>query len=234
MVKRIAEVDAMFAINHAATALIIKRRFPAVTMFWLLISVQLMELLWVLFNYVGLEKTTTELSVRSVSDIHLAYMPYSHSIASAVALSVIVWFTFSRGLRKPIVGLALAVGVLSHLGLDLITHAPDIQIAPGIDQPKFGLGLYGAAPLAAFVIEIVYGVFCWWIYRGGKALLGVILFFNIANLSLLSPAVPGPEEFLAGRPMLVVTIIAVQIVVTLILVGVFSVRPERRSVTPPR
>src|SRR5262245_61215000 len=158
----------MFAINHAATALIIKRRFPAVTMFWLLISVQLMELLWVLFNYVGLEKTTTESSVNSVSDIHLAFMPYSHSIASAVALSVIVWLVFSKGIGKPVFGLALAIGVLSHLGLDLITHAPDIQIAPGIDQPKFGLGLYGAAPLAAFFIEIVYGVFCWWIYRGGK------------------------------------------------------------------
>ena len=105
-----------------------------------------MELLWVLFDYVGLAKTTTEPSVRSVSDIHLAFMPYSYSIASAVALAVIVWLIFAKGFRHTAVGLALGVGVPSHLGLDLVTHAPDVSIAPGMNQSKFGLGLYGAAP----------------------------------------------------------------------------------------
>ena len=214
----------MFAINHAATALIVKRRFPAAPMIGLLISVQLMELFWLLFNYIGLERTTTEPSVRSVSDIHLAFMPYSHSIASAVALAVIVWLIFAKGFRRPAVGLALGVGVLSHLVLYLVTHAPDISIAPGLNHPKFGLGLYGAAPVAAFVVEILYGVFCWWIYRGGRALLAIIVLFNIANLSLLSAGVPGPEEYLAGRPTLVVTVIALQIAATLTLVGVFSRR----------
>jgi hypothetical protein len=92
----------MFAINHAATALIVKRQFPIAPMIWLLISVQLMELLWVLFNHVGLEKTTTEPSVKSVSDIHLAYMPYSHSMASAVALAVIALLIARR--FQPTVG----------------------------------------------------------------------------------------------------------------------------------
>ena len=219
----------MFAINHAATALIVKRQFPTAPMIWLLISVQLMELLWVLFNYVGLEKTTTEPIVKSVSDIHLAFMPYSHSMASAVALAVIALLIGRR--FQPVVGVALSVGVLSHLFLDLITHAPDIQIAPGIDQPRFGLGLYSAAPLAAFVIEIVYGVFCWWVYRGGKGLFVVIVLFNIANLSLLSPAVPGPEGLLAGRPMLVVTVIALQIAATLTLVGIYSKRSQSGVLT---
>jgi hypothetical protein len=219
----------MFAINHAATALIVKRRFPTASIILLLISVQLMELLWVLFNYVGLEKTTTEPSVKSVSDIHLAFMPYSHSIGSAVALSVLVWLIFAKGFRKPAVGMALGVGVLSHLVLDLLTHAPDISIPPGINQPKFGLGLYGAAPLVAFVVEVLYGVFCWWVYRGGRALFVVIVLFNLANLSLLSPAVPGPEEYLAGRPILIVTVIALQIIATLTLVGVFSERPASNS-----
>jgi hypothetical protein len=216
----------MFAINHAATALIIKRKFPATPMVWILLSVQLMELLWVLLNYVGIEKTTTEISMKSVSDIHLAFMPYSHSIASAFVLSFVVLLIFAKGLRKPVVGLALGAGVLSHLILDLITHAPDISIAPGIDQPKFGLGLYGTVPLTAFVIEILYGIFCWWFFGGGKGLFTVIVLFNLANLSLLSPAVPGPEEFLAGRPLLVVTVIAVQIAATLTLVGAFSMRPR--------
>ena len=215
----------MFAINHAATALLVKRAFPSARMLWLLISVQLMEIMWVVFNYLGVERTTTEATLRSVADVHLAYMPYSHSIASGLVLSLVAWAVGAKLLRQSRLGWALALGVISHLVLDLITHAPDIVLAPGIDHPKLGLGFYSAAPLVAFFIEIVYGVFCWWIYRGGKALLAVIVLFNLANLSMLSSAVPGPEALLAGHPTLIVTVIALQIAVTLTLVGVFSRRP---------
>src|SRR5262249_14225520 len=117
-----------------------------------------------------------------------------------------------------------AAGVLSHLVLDLITHAPDIALAPGIEGIKVGLGLYSRAPFLAFILEIAYGILCWWIYRGARSLLLIIVIFNIANLSLLSPAVRGPEELLAGRPMMVVNVVAMQIVVTLILIWWFSRR----------
>ncbi len=56
----------VFAINHAATALLVKRKYPEARMLWLLISVQLMELLWVIFNYFGVEITTTEKTVKSL------------------------------------------------------------------------------------------------------------------------------------------------------------------------
>jgi hypothetical protein len=211
----------VFAINHAATALLVKRKYPQAPMLRLLLSVQFMEFLWVILNYLGVEKTTTEPTVKSVSDIHLAYMPYSHSILSAVVLAVAGYVIVRKFTGKPVLGIAVGVAIVSHLILDLITHAPDIALAPGVDQPRFGLGLYGNAPLTAFVIEIIYGAFCWWIYKGNKALLAVILLFNLANLSMLSSAVPGPEEKLAG---LIVTVIAVQIAVTLTLVGLLSRR----------
>jgi hypothetical protein len=41
----------MFAIDHAATALLVKRRYPSVPMTPLLVSVQAMELAWVGLNY---------------------------------------------------------------------------------------------------------------------------------------------------------------------------------------
>src|SRR5215470_15429260 len=72
----------MFAIDHAATALLLKRRYPSVSLTPLLLSVQAMELAWVGLNYLGIERTTTETAVRSVADIHLAYMPFSHSVAT--------------------------------------------------------------------------------------------------------------------------------------------------------
>jgi hypothetical protein len=218
----------VFAINHAATALLIKRRFPQEPIVPLLISVQLMELLWVVLNLFGIERTTTEASVHSVSDIHLAYMPYSHSVLMSVAFAVVAWFILSVVFRRSGLALAVAIGIVSHLVLDLVTHARDIAIAPGFDSIKLGLGLYSAFPLVAFILELLYGIFCWWIYEGGRALLAIIVLFNAANLSLLSPAVPGPESLLANRPTLIVLFISVQILITLLLVGLYSLRPPPR------
>jgi len=215
----------MFAVDHAATALLLKRRYPSVPIAPLLLAVQAMELAWVTLNYLGIEHTTTEPVVRSVADIHLAWMPYSHSVMTALGAAVLAWAVIELGMGQRTLGRAVALGIASHLVLDLVTHAHDIVLWPGRISPRLGLGLYDAAPLAAFAVEMAYGVFCWWIYRGGRGLLAFVVLGNMANLSLLSPSIPGPEAFLAGRPLVVVTLIALQIVVTLLLTGVLARGP---------
>ena len=111
----------MFAINHAATGLIIKKIFPGVPIVAILVSVQLIEGLWVILNFFGIEKTTTQNRVDSVSDVHLEYMPFSHSIVSTVVLAVGAWILFTFGFKAPDTGTAVALGICSHLVLDLIT-----------------------------------------------------------------------------------------------------------------
>ena len=209
----------MFAVDHAATALLIKRRYPSVSMAPLLVSVQAMELAWVTLNYLGIERTTTAPTVRSVADIHLAYMPFSHSVTTALGCALLAWILFEKGLGRPLLGRAIGLGVVSHLVLDLMTHAPDIALWPGSTFPQFGLGLYGHAPMLGLVLEMVYGVFCWWMYGGSSFLLAAIVFGNLANLSLFSAAIPGPEQLLAGHPLVLVTFIFGQIVTTLTLIG---------------
>ena len=212
----------MFAINHAATALIIKKIFKDVPIIWILLSVQLVELLWVLLNYLGIEKTTTEKEVKYVGDVHLSYMPYSHSIISMLGIAIIAWLILSKGFDLNDIGLAVGIGILSHLLLDLITHGRDISMAPFINNPKFGFGLYSKLPVPAFFLEIGYGVACWWIYGGSYTLLALILLFNLANLSMFFTAIPGIEKRMANRPLLITTVIFVQIMVTLSAVGLLS------------
>lgn len=209
----------MFAINHAATALLVRRRFPRAPLVPLLVAVQLMEIAWVVLNVLGIERVETETAVHSVADIHLARMPYSHSVATMAGVAFLAWALLRFGFRRPTLAVAFAAGVLSHLVLDLVTHAPDIQLAPGLEWPKLGLGLYAALPLGALALELGYGFLCWRAARGGRALLVTIVLFNLANLSILSPSVPGPEGLLAGHPQWIVGFIALQIAVTLWLVG---------------
>ena len=215
----------MFAINHAATALLVKRRFPAAALVPVLISVQAMELAWVVLNYVGIERTTTGPVVRDVTDIHLASMPYSHSVAVAAGISLFVWLLLEKGLNRAVLGRAVGVGILSHLVLDLLTHGHDIVLWPVFSSPRLGLGLYSAAPIGAFILELSYGVVCWVLYRGSRSLLALVVLGNVANISLFVSGVAGPESYLAGRPLLVVTLVAAQIVVTIPLVGVCARRP---------
>ena len=164
----------MFAINHAATGLIIKKIYPDVPMTVILVSVQLIEIFWVVLNFIGVEKTTTENRVRSVSDVHLEYMPFSHSVVSTAVLAAGAGILFALGFKALDVGIAVALGICSHLVLDLISHARDIAIAPFLDSRKFGLGLY-EKPAVAFVFETIYGIFCWWVYGGSTALFWIIV-----------------------------------------------------------
>lgn len=211
----------MFAIDHAATALLLKRRYPSVPMAPLLLSVQAMELGWVGLNYLGIERTTTRRVVRSVADVQLADMPYSHSVAVPLAADVLTWWMLEkRGNRA--LARAVALGVASHLVLDLATHNHDIVLWPGRAKPKLGLGLYGSAPMAAFAVEFAYGLLCWGLYRGDRRLLAVIVLANLANASMFSRKISGPERLLAGHPLRVVSFVFGQIVATLILVGALA------------
>ncbi len=212
----------MFAINHAATALVIKKMYGTVPMIWILISVQIMELLWVVLNFLGLERTTTDKEVRYVGNIHLSEMPYSHSVVTMTGAAVMSWLVLSQGLGRPDIGAAVGLGIASHFILDLITHDRDIPAAPFIKGPKFGLGLYARLPVPAFFVEIGYGLVCWSIYGGSRLLFATIVFFNLANLSMFFKTIPGIERMMAGKPRLITSVVFLQIVITLVLVGVLS------------
>ncbi|MBT8468433.1 MAG: hypothetical protein KJN97_06760 [Deltaproteobacteria bacterium] len=216
----------MFAINHAAAALVIKRRFPTVRMAFILFSVQAVELLWVALNLVGVEATTTDAAVRSVQNIHLVHMPWSHSIATTLVFALVAWTLIRFGLGKPKTAIAVALGIASHLLLDLATHSPDIAIAPGSTMSKLGAGFYASAPFVAFLLELAFGIACWRVYRGSLWLLFAIIGFNVANVSMFFPQLVGIEAMLAGQPTTLTLVILVQILVTLVMVGWLS---RRRS-----
>jgi hypothetical protein len=132
----------MFAMDHAATALALARRYPRVPMPALLVSVQLMELVWVALNLVGIERSTTDPSVHTVAGIHLSYMPYSHSVATMLGAALLAAGVLWTVTRRRDLAAAIGLGIGSHLMLDLLVHAPDLALAPGVPTPKLGLGLY--------------------------------------------------------------------------------------------
>jgi hypothetical protein len=217
----------MNAINHAETALLLKKRWPALPLIPALISVQLIESLWVFLNLANVEVTTTEPSVHALNDIHLSYMPYSHSLGSVLLIAALCWFVLAKVMHRPSWAIPVAVGVVSHIALDVMVHAHDIEIIPGLVPMKIGSGLYDV-PVLAFVVEMLYGVFCWWTFRGSPRLLAAIVGLNLAAVSFYAPQIWGPETLLAGHPKIFALAILAHIVLGQVAVGFFA----RRSYCP--
>ena len=173
-----------------------------------------MEFAWVLLNYLGIEQTTTEPVVRYVGDIHTAYMPFSHSILTALAAALLAW-SIAAAVGRARLGGVLALGILSTLFLDpRRTTATSRSHLFRVHRSSAHFWT-GRLPLAAFLLELGYGCVCWRVFRGTSALLALIVGFNLANVSLFFRAIPGPEDLMAGRPLLLVTVILVQIIATL-------------------
>lgn len=212
----------MYAINHAATGLLLKKKNANVPILPLLISTQLIELLWVLFNFLGIEHFAV-----SGGKIHLDHLPYSHSIFSTTLLALISYAVIRWVLNNRQLALPFALGVLSHVILDVLFHEKDIQLSPFSESPAWGFGII-AHPLLNFALEFLYGVLCWWYYGGSKRLLSVIIVFNILDLPVMLASGDALNIFII-HPFLLPAFILFQILITWYLVHRFSKIPEINS-----
>lgn len=109
---------------------------------WLwFIAVQWLDVIWSILVLLGIEKLRIVPGFTQGSALDLYYMPYTHGLIGALALSAIfagIAVQFFRRQRAAIF-FALAAAVFSHWILDLAVHVPDLWIWDGI---KAGFGLW--------------------------------------------------------------------------------------------
>jgi hypothetical protein len=217
----------MYAVSHAATALPLTRQAPRAGLWTLLIAVQAIELLWVIFTYTGLEHI-------DIIDgrIHLGFLPYSHSVGSALMFAAVAWAmvrTLSRDTRLATV---IAIAIVSHVVLDIIHHEPDIRLLPFLRGPRLGLGLT-LHPLADALVEVAYGVLCWQIFGGSWALLAGILVLNALDLPFMFAKANAAGQ-IARQPAILTTVVLVQIVVSWMVIWALARRRAAQLVACPR
>jgi hypothetical protein len=203
-----------YPISHASAALVLKRKFPRVGLIPLLISVQAVELLWIIFSYLSIER-----AVITPDAVHLSFLPYSHSIATGVLLAALVW-GMGKSARRSTVGVAIALGILSHIALDIIHHEPDIALLPLAWGPRIGLNLQGY-PILDFVVELAFCVACWKIFDGSRELLIGIVVFNLLNIPLMFPP-SGSLTPLVNHPNVLPTLILIEVLATGFLIWWFG------------
>jgi hypothetical protein len=137
-------------IGHYALAFGAKKVAPSVSLGTAFIACQFADMLWPAFLGLGLEVVEIEPGNTLVTPLNFVSYPYSHSLVMLLVWAALFALVYRivKGSR-PMAMATLAVLVLSHYVLDVITHRPDMPITiGGTTKLGFGLWNYPAATLA--------------------------------------------------------------------------------------
>jgi membrane-bound metal-dependent hydrolase YbcI (DUF457 family) len=171
-------------VGHLGAGLIAKRIEPKISLGTWVLAVMLADLVCFPLLIVGIEHFQVN---PSLGDI-----PYSHSLLMVAIWAALFTAAFFLRRRYPRGAWLLFGAVLSHWVLDVVSHRPDMQLAPGI-HTVLGFGLWNSIP-ATLIVEggfwllaiAVYvratrakkraGIYAFW---GGIALLTLSWYSNI-------------------------------------------------------
>ena len=147
-------------IGHFAVGFAAKRVAPRASLPVLLAAPQFLDILWPIFNLVGLERSHIQPGATAASPLVLEYMPYSHSLVAAISWSIAFGAVYAMIARDRRAAIVLGACVMSHWVLDWISHAPDMPILRG-DGPRYGLGMWNAIPVTVAVEVAMFGAGVW-------------------------------------------------------------------------
>lgn len=189
-------------IGHFGLGFGAKRVLPAVSLGILFLAVQLADLLWPTLVLLGIEEFRILPGATKVTPLDFVHYPYSHSLLTLVGWGALLGIGYVLLRRARIstgsTGLTLAVLVVSHWVLDVVTHRPDMPLTPGGPE-RMGLGLWNSVP-GTLVVELILFLGGAALYarateprdRTGRiaflALMAFLLVVNVANL--LGPPPP--------------------------------------------
>jgi membrane-bound metal-dependent hydrolase YbcI (DUF457 family) len=180
-------------IGHFGLALAAKKVAPTVSLGTLFVAAQLADLAWPLLVLAGVERFEIRPGITAVTPLDFVHYPWSHSLAALLVWGIAFGLVYrlARGASRR-TGWTIAALVVSHWVLDVVTHRPDMPLAPG-DSHKLGLGLWNSMA-ATVVVEVTLFLACLAVYLhatravdriGRYALAGLVAFLlavYVANL----------------------------------------------------
>jgi hypothetical protein len=138
-------------VGHLGLGFAAKRVAPSLNLGWTIAAVTALDLLWPVFVLNGVEDATIRPGATAYMPVVFDSYPWSHSLATSV-----IWGLILAGIartlmpERPVSRLLIAL-VVSHWVLDVVSHAPDMPLWPGV-SPHYGLGLWNSIPLT-FLVE---------------------------------------------------------------------------------
>jgi membrane-bound metal-dependent hydrolase YbcI (DUF457 family) len=166
--------------GHFGLAAAVKAQEPRVPLWALILSTQLLDILFLPLVLLNVESLTRLPNTPSYGG-SIIHANYTHSLLGALILALLAGAgaTAVWDRRR---GAIVSLVVFSHWILDLLVHRPDLPILPGNagGLPLLGFGLW-RAPIASALIEsaLVIG--------------GTVLYFRAARRRAALPDAPPPS-----------------------------------------
>lgn len=181
-------------IGHFGLALAAKKAAPRPSLGTLVLAAQWVDGLWPIFVLLGWEKVAIVPGITVVTPLDFQSYPYTHSLLAGIIWAGLLSGTYYALRRDPSGARWLAVLVLSHWVLDLVSHRPDLPLWPG--GPRVGFGLWNSLP-ATLIVEFTLFALGAWIYASvtrARDPWGGVLFwaFVVVLAALYLGAVFGP------------------------------------------
>jgi membrane-bound metal-dependent hydrolase YbcI (DUF457 family) len=180
-------------IGHFGIGFGVKKIAPKISLAYLFIAAQFLDLLWPTLLLLGFEHVKISPGITKATPLDFIDYPISHSLIMVLVWGIVLGFItwlFMKNYKYPVI---IFICVISHWILDLIVHRPDLPIMPG-DSVRVGFGLWNS-PLIASIIEgiiFIVGVFLYYKYTSsnnkfGKygliALIALLIIIHIANIT---------------------------------------------------
>ena len=140
-------------IGHFGLGFGAKPAAPKTSLGTLFLATQFIDLLWPTLLLVGLEEVRIAPGITRFTPLDFTHYPLSHSLLMVAVWALLFAATYSLARRFRTGAMVCGVLVFSHWLLDLITHRPDLPIAPMSDL-RVGLGLWDF-PTASFALELL-------------------------------------------------------------------------------
>jgi membrane-bound metal-dependent hydrolase YbcI (DUF457 family) len=186
-------------IGHYALALAAKKIAPQVSLGVLFLACQLADMIWPNLVLLGIETLEVEPGITVMTPLNFVHYPYSHSLLALTLWGAIFGAVYAllrrSGTKAAIV---IAVLVLSHWVLDVLTHRPDMPITL-FDSSLIGFGLWNF-PVVAVPLELLLFAAGIWLYvrqttplnrKGSVGFWSLIIFLlAIYAAGLLGPPPP--------------------------------------------
>ena len=178
-------------IGHYGVAFAAKAAAPRVPLGVYFIAVQLLDVLFSIFVFVGIERMRIVPGYTQYNPYVLYFMPYTHGLVGALGWSLVggsVWYLARRNAREALV---VAGAVFSHFVLDVPVHTADMPLL-GNNSYKLGLGLWNHWPwaLALELVTLIGGWVLWMVWRGPAGRPRPVEVLFLAALVLLTVATP--------------------------------------------
>ena len=155
-------------IGHFAVGFASKRVAPKTSLALLLTAPLLADIIWPVLVLAGVEQVRITGGANPFLTLTFDAYPWSHSLLMLTVWGLVLAGGYYAVTRYRAGATILFVGVLSHWVLDVVTHVPDMPLAPGIPA-KVGLGLWQSVVGTVLIEGAMFAVGVWLYTRGTRA-----------------------------------------------------------------